>query len=72
MIPARKRLHAWMIVHGLTQQVVAARAESSQSTIQRLLDGTTEMPTLTLAVAIERLTADWADGAIKVEDWDSE
>jgi transcriptional regulator with XRE-family HTH domain len=54
---------------GLTQKQAASRLGVSQGAVSQLLSGMTGVPSLALAAALERETARWSKGPIKVDEW---
>lgn len=66
---ARARVRKWIDDEGLTQAKAAERLGVSQGAVSQLLKGTTAVPSLALAQAIERETARWNGGPIRSSEW---
>jgi hypothetical protein len=68
MRKANKRFRQFFEWKGLTQDNLAPVLGCGQTTISHLLNGVHGANT-PLAVAIERLSAEWPEGPILVEEW---
>lgn len=65
-----ERLAAFLACKGWSQSKAGAELGCSQVTVSCILRGT-KLPGRLLANEIERVTADWADGPIRSEEWDA-
>lgn len=68
MPTANERFSEWLAFRGLSQEKAAALLECSQATISNLC-GTATNIRLTLAVRIQRETANWSKGPIFAHEW---
>ena len=62
------RFRAFFLWMGLSQDKMALLLNCGQTTVHNLLTGA-HGASVVLAVAIERLSADWPEGPILVEEW---
>lgn len=66
--PARYRLALWLVTTGLTQEEAGERFGCHQATVSKIVLGH-RRPGLRIALAIERVTSKWVEGAIAMKEW---